>query len=134
VQSLVYDKALYLIIRERAKLHKAEDEATLEWPCQCTTKASIGIPCFHDLFYCLKDGGQVLLKDIHPFWWYDRTKVNTTLGGQGLPAIVLDPAIVKGKGRSKGSLGKRKGAGPAGMSTIFKLPYITVLILDFLIV
>ena len=30
VQGLVHDEALYLIARERAKLRKAEDEATLK--------------------------------------------------------------------------------------------------------
>lgn len=67
VQSLVYDKALYLIIREHVKLHKAKDEATLKWLCWCTAKAFIGIPCFYNLFYHLKNGGQVLLEDIHLF-------------------------------------------------------------------
>lgn len=78
----MHDRALYLIIQEWAKLYKAEDGATLEWPCQCTIQLLIGLPCFHDLFLCLKDGGQVLLKDIHPFWWYDRAKVSTTLENQ----------------------------------------------------
>jgi len=39
----------------------------------------MGVPCFHDLFNRLKDGGQVLLEDIHPFWWYNREIVSTTL-------------------------------------------------------
>lgn len=127
VQGLVHDKALFLIIRERAKLHKAEDEATLKWPCQCTIQASMGLPCFHDLFNRLRDGGQVLPEDIHPFWWYDRSKASTTVQR----AIVLDPAVVKGKGRPKGSKGKRKkGSGITGMINSFKA-YIIVLILHF---
>jgi hypothetical protein len=71
VQGLVYNKALYLIIKERAKLHKAEDDASLKWLCRCTIQILMGVPCFYNLFECLRDGGQVLLKDIHPFWWYD---------------------------------------------------------------
>ena len=63
----MHNKALFLIIRERAKLHKAEDEATLKWPCQCTIQASIRVPCYYNLFKRLRDSRQVLLKDIHPF-------------------------------------------------------------------
>jgi hypothetical protein len=133
IQGLVHDTALYLLIRERAKLHKAEDEATLVLPCQCTIKASMGLPCFHDLFHRLKDGGQVLPEDIHPFWWYDRAKVSTTLEKQKTSAsvVVLDPVVVKGKGRPKGSKGNRKGAGSTGMIYLVKTTAITVLILQF---
>jgi hypothetical protein len=134
VQGLVYDRALYLIIQERAKLHKAEDDASLEWLCQCTIQASMGVPCFHDLFKRLRDSGQVLPEDIHPFWWYDRTKVSITLEARATCAIVLDPKVVKGKGRPKGSKGNhQKGDGVAGMRIAFKTSNITVLILYFLI-
>jgi hypothetical protein len=128
----VHDKALYLIIRERAKLYKAKDEATLEWLCCCTIQASLGVPCFYNLFKRLKDGGQVLLKDIHPFWWYDCTKVGTTLENQGSQAVILDPAVVKGKGRPKGSKGKKGGL--TGMINSLKTPYIIVLILHLLMI
>jgi hypothetical protein len=67
IQGLVHDRALRLIIKEKAKLHKAEDEANLTWPCQCTIQASMGVPCYHDLFERMKGGGQVLPEDIHPF-------------------------------------------------------------------
>jgi hypothetical protein len=68
VQGLVYDRALLLIVRERAKLHKAEDKANIDWPCRCTIQASMGVLCYHDLFERLREGGQVLPEDIHPFW------------------------------------------------------------------
>ena len=81
IQGLVYDRALYLILKERAKLHKAQAEARAELePCNCTIKASIGLPCFHTVFERVGDGlGQILLEDIHPFWWYNRSKASTPL-------------------------------------------------------
>jgi hypothetical protein len=133
VQGLVHNKALFLIIREQAKLHKAKDEATLEWLCQCTIQASIGVPCFYDLFNCLRDKGQVLLEDIHPFWWYNQTKISTILENQVPQTIILDPAVVKGKGQPKGSKGK-KGSSANSMINSFKTPCITVLILHFLMI
>jgi hypothetical protein len=95
----------------------------------------MGVPCFHNLFKRLRDGGQVLLEDIHPFWWYDRAKASTTLENQVQRAIVLNPAVVKGKGRPKGSKGKRKkGFGATGMINSFKASYIIILILYFLMI
>jgi hypothetical protein len=65
----VYNKVLFLIIQEKAKLHKAENEATLlAKPCCCTIQSFIRVLCFHNLAYCLSEEGQVLLEDIHPFW------------------------------------------------------------------
>ena len=79
----------------------------------------MGILCYYDLFNRLKEGGQVLLEDIHPFWWYDRTKACTTAENEVPKAVVLDPAIVKGKGRPKGSKGK-KGLGLHGITIPLK--------------
>jgi hypothetical protein len=116
IQGLVHDKALHLIIKEKAKLHKAETEATLlTEPCQCTVRSCMGVPCFHELSQRLSDAGQVLPEDIHPFWWYDRSKLRTILDNRPAQAVVLEPAIVKGKGRPRGSKGlQKKGAGPDG--------------------
>jgi hypothetical protein len=80
IQSLVYDRALQLIVIEQAKLHKAEDEANMDYPCRYTIQESMGVLCYHDLFERLRDSGQVLPQDIHPFWWYDRSKVSIVLG------------------------------------------------------
>jgi hypothetical protein len=132
VQGLVHDRALHLIRQEKAKLHKAEDEATLTWPCSCTVQASLGIPCYHYLFERLKDGGRVLPKDIHPFWWYDRSKASAVLEKRdtGTP-LILEPAIFKRKGRPKGSKGNgpraKKGEGVTSMFTILRKPNIIVL-------
>jgi len=116
VQSLVYDRALLLIVREQAKLHKAEDKANMDWPCRCTIQQTIGILCYHDLFERLKDGGQVLPRDIHPFWWYDKSKVSIILGNtnSNTREIIIEPAVVKGKGRPKGSKNNRPRAKKGG--------------------
>ena len=107
----------------------------LEWPCRCTIKVSISVLCFHDLFHCLKDGGQVLPEDIHTFWWYDRAKASTTLENRASRDVILDPAVVKGKGRPKGSKGKgKKGSGANGIIDLFKTAYFTVLISHFLMI
>ena len=75
----------------------------------------MGLPCFHDLFLCLKDSGQVLPKDVHPFWWYNQAKVSTTIKAPDSQGVVLEPATVKGKGRPKGSQGTKKGSGLLSM-------------------
>jgi hypothetical protein len=105
VQQLVHDRALQLILYECAKLHKAqEQEQKITWPCKCTITNSHGLPCFHLISERFKKGGQILLIDIHPFWWYDSTKASTISTTTLLvPKPILEPAIVQGKGRPKGS-------------------------------
>jgi len=52
-----------------------------------------------------------------------------------LQAIVLDLAVVKGKGRLKGLKGKKKkGSSASSMINSFKASYIIVLILHFLMI
>jgi hypothetical protein len=72
----------------------------------------------------------VLPKDIHQFWWFSRAKASTTLENQALRDVILDPVVVKGKGRPKGK--GKKGSVAHGMIHSFKTACITVLILHFL--
>jgi hypothetical protein len=69
VQSLVYDRALFLILAECAKLHKAKEQHAVLPACRCTIKASMGLPCFHTVAERLKKPGlrYILPEDIHPF-------------------------------------------------------------------
>jgi len=77
----------------------------------------------------------VLPKDIHQFWWYNREKASTILENQALRDVILDLAVVKGKGQLKGSKGKgKKGSGAQGIIHLFKTACITVLILHFLMI
>jgi hypothetical protein len=72
----------------------------------------MGLPCFHTINERLQGGGYILPTDIHKFWWYRRPQ-------QGTPSatdvqtrrLVLNPAIVRGKGRPRGSKNKARGHG-----------------------
>jgi hypothetical protein len=128
VQGLVYDKALILILRECVKLYKAKEEASSREQrpatradlglCICTIKASMGIPCFHTIFDRLTGNGHILPEDIHPFWWYKRPEQGTTSEiAVQTAGVVLNPAVVRGKGRPKGAKGRKsKSHGTTCMS------------------
>jgi hypothetical protein len=129
VQYLVYNKALLLIIHKCVKLHKFEEEANIQWPCKCIIQSSIGLPCYHDLFKRFRDGGQVLPTDIHPFWWYNQDEGGISVESDiAIPQAVLEPAIVQGKGRPRGSRGKGRNQGTRGIVNRYLIPSITVLI------
>jgi hypothetical protein len=145
VQGLIYDRALYLILCECAKLHKAKEQASSRvqreanradlGPCTCTVKTSMGIPCFHTVFERLNGNGHILPEDIHPFWWYKRPEVGTSLAvNVQTERVVLEPAVVRGKGRPKGAKGKNsKNHGITGKTLTFKpsLVYTILTVLNF---
>jgi hypothetical protein len=93
-------------------LHKAKEKRNDLGICTCTVKTSMGIPCFHTIAERLTHPGHILPEDIHPFWWYKRPDAGTssTIAIQVCP-IVLNPAIVRGKGRPKGAKNKAKEKG-----------------------
>jgi predicted transcriptional regulator len=109
VQSLVHDQALFLIVVECAKLHKAKEQNADLGPCNCTIKQSMGLPCFHTVHKRLLNGGYILPTDIHPFWWYKRPEPSTSSSTVSVQAhwLILDPAVVRGKGRPRGSRNKK---------------------------
>jgi hypothetical protein len=131
VQSLVHDKALLLILVECAKLHKAKEQQkdTLP-PCNCVIKASMGLPCFHIVAQRFNSPGHILPEDIHPFWWYTRPEPSTSSAVEvQARRVILNPAIVRGKGRPKGAKGKKsKNQGFTGMSLAFSLVCFAVVI------
>jgi hypothetical protein len=131
IQSLVCDWALFLILVEWVKLHKAEEQGSLSVYC-CTITASIGIPCFHKVFERLRGAGHILPEDVHPFWWYKRPETSTSSAiDMQINDIVLNPAKVRGKGRPKGAKGKgthEKGSGLTGMSLTSSLSYFTLVV------
>jgi hypothetical protein len=62
--------------------------------------------CFHDISEQFQAGGQILPEDIYLFWWYDCSKVGTVVATRlPVPKTILEPTIVRGKGRLKGSKG-----------------------------
>jgi len=60
-----------------------------------------------------RNPGTLQLTDIDPYWWYDRGVVEPQVARK----ILLDPLVVKGKGRPKGSKGKSKEKGNGESST-----------------
>jgi hypothetical protein len=69
----------------------------------------MGIPCYHTVAKRLTNPGYILPEDIHPFWFYKRPKAYTQsdVAAQN-PTVVLNPAIIRGKGRPRGSKNKEK--------------------------
>jgi hypothetical protein len=90
----------------------------------------MGLPCFHTVFKRFSANTSILPKDIHPFWWYKRPEPSTPSAiNVQLQGVVLEPAVVRGKGRPKGAKGKKsKNHGITGMSYTFKNTYITIVI------
>jgi hypothetical protein len=131
VQSLVYDRALFLILIECAKLHKAKEQHGSNLPpCNCTIKASMGLPCFYIVAERLSSPGYILPEDVHPFWWYTRPEPSTTSAiDVQTRRVVLNPAVVRGKERPKGAKGKKaKSYGITGMIASIAVYCITILI------
>ena len=62
----------------------------------------------HTIWERQRQPGVIRLQDIDPHWWYDRVN---QLVSQPQRRILLNPAMVKGKGRPKGAKGKKKGDG-----------------------
>jgi MULE transposase domain len=113
IQSLVYDQALQLIVKEVTKLNKAKSTNPILKDCTCIIQTSMGLPCFHTVSQRLEEGGYIMPEDIHPFWWYTRPEPGTYAVLSVPKRLVLDPALVRGKGRPKGAKGK-KGSGIEG--------------------
>ena len=123
VQSLVYDKALRIILVECAKLYRLRESSAelVLGPCNCTIKQSMGLPCFHVVHERLLEGGYIFPTDIHPFWWYTRPEATApsavnTPGPHPHPhprprPPVLNPSVVRGKGRPRGLKNREKGHG-----------------------
>jgi hypothetical protein len=112
VIGFVHAFALRKIVAQKARIRL---EAPPQ-PCECGTQTYMGIPCWHILWERIQAGGMVLLSDIHPHWFYDRGDgVELPIGRQVIP--LLNPDVVKGKGRPKGALGG-KNVLPAGVTYI----------------
>jgi hypothetical protein len=112
---LVHEYALLLLVQELTRIPL---KGPLPTPCTCTIQASHGLPCFHILKERTQDPGHLLADDIHPHWWIERPKPGTsTRITMPVPHQLLDPMIVRGKGRPKGAVGKAKGIAPVPVSS-----------------
>jgi hypothetical protein len=98
----VHAFALRKIVTQKARI----DVDAPPLPCECGTPKYMGIPCWHILWERIHGGGIVLLSDIHPHWHYNReSTAELAIGRQVIP--LLNPDVVKGKGRPKGALGRK---------------------------
>lgn len=102
VLGYVYQYALRKIVSQKSRL----SEHPPPLPCRCGTPNYMGLPCFHKVYQRLQEEGIVLPEDIHDHWWYTRTYGSRpNIGRQVLP--LLNPDVVKRKGRPKGAKGKK---------------------------
>lgn len=116
----VHSFALRKIVAQKARIDP--DQPPL-LPCTCGTPTYMGIPCWHILWDRIQGGGMVLSSDIHAHWFYNREDGTEIPAGRQVIPLLNNPAVVKGKGRPKGALGKRKcfivpGPGPEVMAEI----------------
>jgi len=72
----------------------------------------MGLPCFHTISERLEGGGYILPEDILLFWWYNRSKWEDSLLQECRETrTILEPLVVRGKGRPKGQKGSKKAMG-----------------------
>jgi hypothetical protein len=134
VRTQVYRTALDLAEVQRRKLPRLEDEPLPS--CTCTVQTAYGILCLHTVHKRLRTTGYLLPEDFHKRWWYSQeeaveaeaseldllTSDEDPLSEDELEDIaIFNPAIVKGKGRPKGSKNKVKGAGITGEYRLYSL-------------
>ncbi|KAI0993638.1 hypothetical protein K3495_g14546 [Podosphaera aphanis] len=93
----VHPSALIKILEEKGKLTDALPQA-----CICSIEQIMGLPCFHKIHARQRSSGKIALAYIDPHWYYQRRREQPQLERR----ILLEPSIVKGKGRSKGSKNK----------------------------
>ena len=93
----VHAYALLKILDEKAKLPRKLTDA-LPLPCNCSIEQSMGLPCFHTIHARQRNPGILPLSDIDPHWHYEREGGEQPHLGR---RILLEPSIVKGKGRPK---------------------------------
>jgi len=95
----VHSCVLERILKE---LKKLPDKKLPPSSYTCSIQRSIGLPCYYTLYERKLSTGVVHLKDTHVYWYYSRPE----LGTLSMPALpVLNPLVVKGKGRPRGALG-----------------------------
>jgi hypothetical protein len=83
--------------------------STLPLP-HCTTgfRKSMGLPCAHDIQERHRQGGNIHLSDVHVHWHFTRPDPTASTDSVQLgPLLVHEPAVVKPKGRPRGSKNKR---------------------------
>ena len=95
-------------------LHKIMDQHNLLTKpnlivCHHSMRDSMGIPCHHQIAERLREKEGLHLSEIHERWHFIKPsgKVGPVATGQ---LLLLNPRVIKGKGRPKGSKTKHKAA------------------------
>jgi hypothetical protein len=101
VRSYVHDYALQVLVQEKRKLPSDLRTMPEVMDCTCTLRASMGLPCLHEIRVLMANPGTLRLSDIDPHWYYVRGATDSQVGRR----ILLNPTVVKGKGRPKGARG-----------------------------
>ena len=117
----VHSYVLRRILKELKKL-PAEGPLPL---CTCSIQQSIGLPCYHTLYQRKLSTGVVHLEDIHAHWHFSQPETGP-LSTPAPPLPVLNPLVVKGKGRPRGALGTGSRVAPTSTRrepSSFELPY-----------
>jgi hypothetical protein len=128
VKSWVHDYALNIVVDELSKLptNPLTDSWVAPW-CNCTIRASHGLPCYHELLEKLRNGQTLSMDDIHVHWWFNRPKDRYNPLLQDDFEDIQDPQKKQQKGRPKGALGrattKAKRGEKAGDSSEFCISY-----------
>lgn len=113
--------ALRKILYHWRDIVKQQKDERIQKPCTKTFKIIMGLPCGHDVIKILKQDppGAIKLEDIHAHWKYNKPHV-TAEEPEGNEQIistqdvidpllrVIDPVVVRTKGRPPGSNNKRK--------------------------
>jgi hypothetical protein len=114
----VHSNALERILKELKKL-PAKGPLPM---CTCSIQQSIGLPCYYTLYQRKLSTGVVHLEDIHTHWHYSRPKPGPF---SAPPLPVLNPLVLKGKGRPRGALGTGSRVAPTSTRrepSSFELP------------
>ena len=117
----VHDYALQKLVIEQAKIPK--EGYPLDCQCTYTIHNTIGLPCSHTIYERKKAGGVTRLEDIYLCWYFDHIIQSQDLDQNQ----VLEPLVIRGKGRPKGALGgvshKSKGVHDTRrLPSAFELP------------
>jgi hypothetical protein len=73
--------------------------------CQHQLRTSMGLPCHHEIRDRLQQQDVLHLSDIHERWHFTKPTLSTMSVAIGRP-LLMNPRIVKSKGRPKKSNGK----------------------------
>jgi hypothetical protein len=116
---LVYNGALLRVTVKVAKLHRVKAEQPELPRCSCVLQKTLRLLCYYVVFERRNSLGYLLFTDFYAHWYYDCLDENTLEIEH--KQLILEPAIVKGKGRPKGAKGKAKGQGASSMIETTKI-------------